>query len=226
MTKSPIVPDLRRRNVATPFAGRPVRTDRTTLAGVIFSRDQPAGPRRLWSSTVTCAVAHSDQQGHAALPPLCCSAYSISAWRRPGADCSYMRRAGSGGACVSGARLAPYTLACRQTSTRAISPHASTPVARYTGRRHRRSTRMKTAKLVKRFRVEKPEKFKLARWDPSDTCDLDIEKDDAKAFLAQGIERLSDLQERLYAQDRWALLVIFQAMDTAGKDSAIKHVMS
>jgi len=85
---------------------------------------------------------------------------------------------------------------------------------------------MKTAKLVKRFRVDKPEKFKLVQWDPSDTCDLNIEKDDAKAFLAQGIERLSDLQERLYAQDRWALLVIFQAMDTAGKDSAIKHVMS
>jgi PPK2 family polyphosphate:nucleotide phosphotransferase len=85
---------------------------------------------------------------------------------------------------------------------------------------------MKAAKLLKRFRVNKPEKFKLKKWDPSDTCGLDIEKDDAKAFLAQGIERLSELQERLYAQDRWAVLVIFQAMDTAGKDSAIKHVMS
>jgi PPK2 family polyphosphate:nucleotide phosphotransferase len=85
---------------------------------------------------------------------------------------------------------------------------------------------MKATKLVKRFRVDNPEKFKLAKCDPSDTGGLDIEKDDAKAFLAQGIERLSELQERLYAQDRWAVLIIFQAMDTAGKDSAIKHVMS
>ena len=54
----------------------------------------------------------------------------------------------------------------------------------------------------------------------------DIDKDDAKAFLARGIERLSDFQERLYAQDRWAVLAIFQAMDTAGKDGAIMHVMS
>jgi PPK2 family polyphosphate:nucleotide phosphotransferase len=85
---------------------------------------------------------------------------------------------------------------------------------------------MKLAKLVKHFRIGDPRKFSLAKWDPSDTCGLNIEKDDAKAFLAQGIERLSELQERLYAQDRWAVLVIFQGMDTAGKDSAIKHVMS
>src|SRR5262249_18597875 len=113
-----IVPGLQRRNVTTPFAGRPVRTDRTTLAGVIFSRDQPAGPRRLWSSTVTCAVAHRDQQGHAALPPLCCSAYSISAWRRPGVSCRLQLHAPSrsGAAPLArGARAAPYTLACRQT---------------------------------------------------------------------------------------------------------------
>jgi PPK2 family polyphosphate:nucleotide phosphotransferase len=85
---------------------------------------------------------------------------------------------------------------------------------------------MKVAKLVKHFRIDNPGKFSMAKWDPSDTCGLNIEKEDAKAFLAQGIERLSELQERLYAQDRWAVLVIFQAMDTAGKDSAIKHVMS
>ena len=53
-----------------------------------------------------------------------------------------------------------------------------------------------------------------------------MEKDEAKALLAEGTRRLSDLQERLYAQDRWAVLAIFQAMDAAGKDGAIKHVMS
>jgi PPK2 family polyphosphate:nucleotide phosphotransferase len=85
---------------------------------------------------------------------------------------------------------------------------------------------MKLAKLVKRFRIDKPGKFRLADFDPADCCGLDIEKDEAKAMLAEGTKRLSDLQERLYAQDRWAVLAIFQAMDAAGKDGAIKHVMS
>jgi PPK2 family polyphosphate:nucleotide phosphotransferase len=85
---------------------------------------------------------------------------------------------------------------------------------------------MKLPKLVKRFRIERPNKFRLADIDPGDTCGLDMEKDEAKALLAQGTERLAALQERLYAQDRWAVLAIFQAMDAAGKDGAIKHVMS
>jgi polyphosphate kinase 2 (PPK2 family) len=55
---------------------------------------------------------------------------------------------------------------------------------------------------------------------------LDVDKKEAKELLAEGIDLLSELQERLYAQDRWSVLVIFQAMDTAGKNSAIKHVMS
>ena len=85
---------------------------------------------------------------------------------------------------------------------------------------------MKLAKLIKPFRVAKPDKFRLADYDPGDTCGLDIEKDEAKAMLAEGIKRLADLQERLYAQDRLAVLAVFQAMDAAGKDGAIKHVMS
>ena len=85
---------------------------------------------------------------------------------------------------------------------------------------------MKSGKLVRQFRIDKPEKFRLADHDPTNCCGLDIEKGQAKAMLADGIKRLSDLQERLYAQDRWAVLAIFQAMDAAGKDSAIKHVMS
>jgi PPK2 family polyphosphate:nucleotide phosphotransferase len=85
---------------------------------------------------------------------------------------------------------------------------------------------MPIAKLVRRFRVDKPDKFRLADYDPADTCGLDIEKAEAKAMLADGVERLAALQEKLYAQNRWAVLAIFQAMDAAGKDGAIKHVMS
>jgi PPK2 family polyphosphate:nucleotide phosphotransferase len=85
---------------------------------------------------------------------------------------------------------------------------------------------MKLAKLVKRFRVDKPDKLRLADFDCGDTCGLDIEKAEAKAMLAEGIVRLSALQEKLYAQNRWSVLIVFQAMDAAGKDGAIKHVMS
>jgi PPK2 family polyphosphate:nucleotide phosphotransferase len=85
---------------------------------------------------------------------------------------------------------------------------------------------MNPLKLAKRFRVDRPDKFRLAAVDPADCAGFDMEKDQAKAVLGDGIKRLSDLQERLYAQDRWAVLAIFQAMDAAGKDGAIKHVMS
>ena len=85
---------------------------------------------------------------------------------------------------------------------------------------------MKNPKLIKRFRIDKAGKFRLAGFDPADTCGLDIEKDEAKDLLAAGVKRLGELQERLYAQDRWAVLAIFQAMDAAGKDGAIEHVMS
>jgi PPK2 family polyphosphate:nucleotide phosphotransferase len=85
---------------------------------------------------------------------------------------------------------------------------------------------MKSSKLVKRFRIDRPGKFRLADIDPADTCGVNMEKEEAKVLLAEGTRRLSDLQERLYAQDRWAVLGIFQAMDAAGKDGAIKHVMS
>ena len=85
---------------------------------------------------------------------------------------------------------------------------------------------MPIAKVLRRFRIDKPEKFRLSDFDPGDTCGLDLEKAEAKAMLADGVERLAALQEKLYAQDRWAVLAIFQAMDAAGKDGAIKHVMS
>ena len=85
---------------------------------------------------------------------------------------------------------------------------------------------MKLTKIVKKFRIDKPDKFHLSDFDPADTGGLDIDKADAKAMLASGIERLSKLQEKLYAQDQWAVLIVLQAMDAAGKDGAIEHVMS
>jgi PPK2 family polyphosphate:nucleotide phosphotransferase len=85
---------------------------------------------------------------------------------------------------------------------------------------------MKLAKLMKRIRVDKPKKFRLADWDPSDAHGVDVSKDVAQARLDEDAARLTDLQERLYAQDRWAVLIVLQGMDAAGKDGVIKHVMS
>lgn len=84
---------------------------------------------------------------------------------------------------------------------------------------------MSLSKFAELYRVDDPDKFRLKDWDPGDTNHLDIEKKEAKELLAEGVDRLSELQERLYAQDRWAVLLIFQAMDAAGKDSVIEHVM-
>jgi PPK2 family polyphosphate:nucleotide phosphotransferase len=79
----------------------------------------------------------------------------------------------------------------------------------------------------KQFLVEPDKKFKLKGRDPGDTAGFKSKKEaNAKERLTEGIERLRQLQERLYAHDRWALLIIFQAMDAAGKDSTIEHVMS
>src|SRR6266487_6692651 len=76
-----------------------------------------------------------------------------------------------------------------------------------------------------RFRVRPGEKVNLRRYSPVDTSPLK-NKRKAAGRLDRGIERIAELQEKLYAQDRWAVLLIFQGMDAAGKDSAIKHVMS
>jgi PPK2 family polyphosphate:nucleotide phosphotransferase len=77
------------------------------------------------------------------------------------------------------------------------------------------------------YRITEGKKFRLKDVDPDDTGELTSEdKPQAKEALAEGVEVLQELQERLYAQDRWAILLIFQAMDAAGKDGAIKHVMS
>ena len=84
----------------------------------------------------------------------------------------------------------------------------------------------RTETILDRFRVTSGKGFRLDRVDPGDTGGIDIRKDDAAALLQQGVERLAALQDMLYAQDRWSVLCIFQAMDAAGKDGAIKHVFS
>src|SRR5262245_12780212 len=81
----------------------------------------------------------------------------------------------------------------------------------------------RAGELCERFRV-RGGRFTLADVDPEDTGGLD--RSDADARLAQGVERLSELQERLYAQDSWAVLLVLQGMDAAGKDSVVKHVLS
>jgi PPK2 family polyphosphate:nucleotide phosphotransferase len=83
---------------------------------------------------------------------------------------------------------------------------------------------MLPSETIARFRVDKGSNFKLG--DPKDTGGLDIDKTEAEELLAVLVKRLSELQERLYAQGRWAVLAILQGLDTAGKDGVIKHVLS
>src|SRR5256884_7291064 len=94
---------------------------------------------------------------------------------------------------------------------------------------------MKTKEIIKRarelakpFRISKGKDFRLKDVDPDGTLDFTKEADKprAKEALAMGVTALAELQDKLYAQDKWAVLLIFQAMDAAGKDGAIKHVLS
>src|SRR5437868_3690605 len=94
---------------------------------------------------------------------------------------------------------------------------------------------MKTKEIIKRvrelaepFRISKGKDFRLKDVDPNDTLEFTKEEDKprAKEALAMGVTALAELQDKLYAQDKWAVLLVFQAMDAAGKDGAIKHVMS
>jgi PPK2 family polyphosphate:nucleotide phosphotransferase len=84
---------------------------------------------------------------------------------------------------------------------------------------------MKTAKLAKSYRIDDGEHFRLKDVDPGDTGKWKA-RDDANEQLQTDIARMADLQAKLYAQDNWGLLLIFQALDAAGKDGTIKHVMS
>lgn len=85
----------------------------------------------------------------------------------------------------------------------------------------------RTKKFSKPFRITDGKDFRLKHIDPEDTLGLKSEdKPKAQEALKNGIELLAELQDKLYAQDKWSVLLIFQAMDAAGKDGAIKHVMS
>jgi PPK2 family polyphosphate:nucleotide phosphotransferase len=80
-------------------------------------------------------------------------------------------------------------------------------------------------KVLDRYRITEGKGFRLKNFDPGDIGGI-VDKSESTKLLAQGVERLSELQELLYAQSHWSLLCIFQAMDAAGKDGTIKHVMS
>jgi PPK2 family polyphosphate:nucleotide phosphotransferase len=81
-------------------------------------------------------------------------------------------------------------------------------------------------KLVDRYRVTEGKKFRLDDYDPADTAGLELDGKEAKKLLGEGVEKLADLQTKLYAQNCWGVLILLQAMDAAGKDGTIKHVMS
>jgi PPK2 family polyphosphate:nucleotide phosphotransferase len=84
---------------------------------------------------------------------------------------------------------------------------------------------MKTEKLLKTYRVESGKHFRLKDFDPADTGHWHS-KEHAEEAMQKCLTRTEELQDMLYAQDNWSVLLIFQAMDAAGKDGAIKHVMS
>jgi PPK2 family polyphosphate:nucleotide phosphotransferase len=85
----------------------------------------------------------------------------------------------------------------------------------------------KALKLADAFEVRHGDSFRLKDYDPADIRGMHSKsKEKANQLLQESVAVLQDLQERLYAQDQWAVLLIFQAMDAAGKDSLIKHVMS
>jgi len=85
----------------------------------------------------------------------------------------------------------------------------------------------RASRLVEPYRIADGRRFRLAKVDPDDTAQLEsADEEAAKEWLRRGVELLADYQDMLYAQNRWSLLLIFQAMDAAGKDGTIKHVMS
>jgi len=83
---------------------------------------------------------------------------------------------------------------------------------------------MKQSKLIDRFRIDRPKSFRLAEFDPGETAGF--KKTEAETIVKAHAELLGELQERLYAEDRWSLLIILQGVDAAGKDGVIKRVMA
>jgi len=89
----------------------------------------------------------------------------------------------------------------------------------------KKERRRRIAELIEPFRVTRGKGFSLRDYDPDDSLEI-ASKENAEELLRQGVQQLARMQDRLYAQDQWGVLLIFQAMDAAGKDGAIKHVMS
>jgi PPK2 family polyphosphate:nucleotide phosphotransferase len=85
---------------------------------------------------------------------------------------------------------------------------------------------MLPAKFIEHYRIDKPERFRLADFDTSDTAGMNHDKKQINELLQQDAKRLGELQEQLFAEDKWALLVVLQGMDAAGKDGIIAHVMA
>jgi PPK2 family polyphosphate:nucleotide phosphotransferase len=85
---------------------------------------------------------------------------------------------------------------------------------------------MKLPNILEACRVDKPRHFRLADHDPRETFGLSTDIEAVQPMLADGVARLTEMQQRLYANGRWAVLVVLQGMDAAGKDGVIKHVMS
>jgi PPK2 family polyphosphate:nucleotide phosphotransferase len=89
-----------------------------------------------------------------------------------------------------------------------------------------KAERRRSDDMIARYRVRPGKKFRLSRVDPADTAGVSLESKEAKDMLRRGVGMLADLQGKLYAQDHWGVLIVLQAMDAAGKDGTIKHVMS
>lgn len=87
------------------------------------------------------------------------------------------------------------------------------------------ATTAELSELVQRYRIERPEEFRLVDYDPADTGSNGFDKASAGKIISDHARQLASLQERLYAQDRWSVLVILQGMDAAGKDGIVEHVL-
>ena len=87
-------------------------------------------------------------------------------------------------------------------------------------------SRKRMRRIIDRYRVSSGKGFRLKDHDPTDTAGHLLTKPQADAMVARDVHRLAELQEKLYAQNSWAMLCVLQAMDAAGKDSTVKHVMS
>src|SRR6202012_2652935 len=105
---------------------------------------------------------------------------------------------------------------------RSRQPHVRLPE----GLNRMRVAAMNFAKIVKQCRIDKPGHFKLSDRDPAESFGLSTDAGDVRPVLDKSIDKLEELQRLLYADGRWAVLIVLQGIDAAGKDGVVKHVMS